>query len=77
MSLGVGGSPDWFKSFKWGDLFGGIKKDIVKGAKTLQSGTKAVLGGLTSTLTPTLIWLVVLAIVGLFLYAWLRKLMKV
>lgn len=69
--------PKWVHELKWSDFFGGVKKDIIKGAKTLQSSSKAVLGGLTSALTPTLVWLVVVAVVGLFLYAWLRKMIKV
>lgn len=77
MSLFVSDTPKWFKEFKWSDLWGGIKEDVVKGAKTLQSSGKAVLGGITSALTPTVIWLIVLLIIGLLLYTWFRKILKV
>lgn len=69
--------PKWCYELKWSDFFGGVKEDIVKGAKTIQSSAKAVLSGATSALTPTVIWLVVLAIIGLLLYTWFRKILKV
>jgi len=77
MSLFVGEAPLWFKEFKWSNFFGGIKKDVVKGAKTVQSSATAVLGGVTSALTPTIIWLVVLLVIGLLLYTWFKKILKV
>lgn len=69
--------PKWMGELKWADFWGGVKTDIAKGAKTLQSSVKSVLSGATSALTPTVIWLVVLAIVGLLLYGWFRKVAKI
>ena len=77
MSLFVGATPKWIKDFKWSDLFGGVKEDIQIGAKTVQEGAKAVLGGVTSTITPTVIWIVVILVVGLLLYGVLRKIAKI
>ena len=69
--------PPWVYELKWSDFFGGIKKDIIKGAKTVQSSAKAVLSGVTSALTPTVIWIVVVLVIGLLLYAWFRKVVKI
>ena len=69
--------PSWAKELRWADFFGGVKADIIKGAKTVQSSATAVLKGATSALTPTVIWLVVLAIIGLVLFAWFKKILKV
>lgn len=68
---------NWVKELKWSDFFGGVKEDIVKAAKTIQASGTAVLKGATSALTPTVIWLVVVAIIGLLLYGWFRKVIKV
>ncbi len=70
-------SFNWVKELKWSDFFGGVKKDIVKAAKTIQTSTTAVLGGVTSALTPTVIWIVVVVIIGLLLYTWVRKAVKI
>ena len=69
--------PKWVKELKFADFWGGVKADIVKGAKTVQSSAKAVLKGVTSALTPTVIWLVVILIIGLLLYGWVRKIVKI
>lgn len=69
--------PNWVYELKWSDFWGGVKKDVAQGAKTLQGSAKAVLAGVTSALTPTVIWLVVVIIVGLLLYTWLRKVIKI
>lgn len=69
--------PKWMGELKWSDFWGGVKEDIVKGAKTLQASAKSVLEGATSALTPTVIWLVVIAIIGLLIYGWFRKAVKV
>ena len=68
--------PQWVKELKFSDFWGGVKQDIVKGAKTVRSSAKAVLKGVTSALTPTVIWLVVVAIIGLLLFVWFKKLVK-
>ena len=73
----MGVFPNYFKELKWSDFWGGVKEDVVKGAKTVQSSAKAVLGGITSALTPTVIWIAVVVVIGLLLYTWLRKLIKV
>lgn len=69
--------PPWVYELKWSDFIGGVKEDIVKGAKTVQASATAVLKGATSALTPTVVWVVVILIVGLLLYTWLRKAMKI
>lgn len=69
--------PAWTSELRWSDFFGGVKEDIIKGAKTIQSSTAAVLKGATSALTPTVIWIVVIVIVGLLLYGWFRKVAKI
>ena len=69
--------PPWVQELRWADFFGGIKQDIIKGAKTVQSSATAVLKGATSALTPTVIWLVVIAIIGLILFVWFKKILKV
>ena len=76
MSLGISASPKWWKEFSWKEFFFGVKKDFVKGAKTVQTGATAVLKGATSALTPTVIWLIVLAIIGLILFVWFKKILK-
>lgn len=68
--------PKWVYELKWSDFWGGVKQDIVKGAKTVQTSATAVLKGATSALTPTVIWLVVLAIIGLVLFVWFKKILK-
>jgi len=69
--------PDWVYELKFSDFWGGVKADIAKGATTVGTSAKAVLKGATSALTPTVIWLVVLAVIGLILYAWFKKILKV
>jgi len=69
--------PDWVYQLKFSDFWGGVKQDIAKGAKTVQSSAKAVLKGVTSALTPTVIWLVVILVIGLLLYGWFRKVAKI
>ena len=69
--------PDWVYELKWSDFFGGVKEDIIKGAKTVQSSAKEVLKGATSALTPTVVWMIVVLIIGLLLYTWLRKAIKI
>jgi len=69
--------PPWVYELKWSDFLGGVKEDIIKGAKTVQSSAKAVLAGATSALTPTVVWVVVILIIGLLLYTWLRKVVKI
>ena len=69
--------PKWVQELKWSDFWGGVKQDIAKGAKTVQTSAKAVMKGATSALTPTVIWLVVLVIIGLVLFAWFKKILKV
>lgn len=69
--------PQWVKELRWADFWGGVKADVVKGAQTVQTSAKAILKGATSALTPTVIWLVVLAIIGLVLFVWFKKILKV
>lgn len=69
--------PDWVYQLKFSDFWGGVKADVVKGVKTVQTSAKAVLKGVTSALTPTVIWVVVIAVIGLILFAWFKKILKV
>lgn len=69
--------PKWVGELKWADFWGGVKEDVVKGAKSIQSGAKAVFAGATSALTPTVIWLAVLSFIGLILFAWFKKIAKI
>jgi len=68
--------PDWVYELKFSDFWGGVKADISKGATTIGTSAKAVLKGVRGVLTPTVIWLVVLAITGLILFAWFKKILK-
>ncbi|MBA7497075.1 hypothetical protein ES702_07684 [subsurface metagenome] len=81
MSLFVGAAPDWFKEFKWSDLWGGVKEDAAKIPKavgdTISAITKPILSGVRSALTPTVIWLVIIGIVALLLYTYFKKAVKI
>ena len=69
--------PKWWGEFSFKGFFGGVKADVVKGVKTVQGSAKEVLKGVRGVLTPTIIWLVVLAVIGLILFAWFKKILKV
>lgn len=74
-------SLKWTADFKWSDFFGGVKEDVVEIPKivgdTVQGVVKPILGGARKALTPTLIWLVVFAVIALVLYTYFRKVVKI
>lgn len=61
-------------------MWKGVKEDVVKipetVGKTVEGIVKPVLGGARKALTPTLIWVVILAVVALILYTYFRKAVK-
>lgn len=69
--------PKWVKEFSWADFFGGVKEDAVKIpgiiGDTLKGVVKPVLSGARSALTPTIIWAVVIIIIGLILFKNYKK----
>ena len=81
MSFGIGSTPKWFSEFSWKDFFGGLKEDVVKVPKivgtvigdTISGISKPILTGARSALTPTIIWAVVIIIIGLILFKNYKK----
>jgi len=65
--------PKWFSEFKFSDLWGGVKEDVVGATKHVGTGVKSILKGATSILTPTIIWVVVIAIIGLVIFKKYKK----
>ena len=69
--------PKWVSEFSFKDFFGGVKEDIVKipevAGKTIKDVISPVLAGARSALTPTIIWAVVIIIVGLILFKNYKK----
>lgn len=81
MSLGIGETPKWFKEFSWREFFFGVKEDVKKIPKvvgdTISGVAKPILSGARSALSPTIIWLVVIAIIGLILFTYFKKAVKI
>ena len=73
MSFGISTAPKWFKDFKWSDLWGGIKEDVAGATKHVGTGVQSMLAGVRGILTPTIIWLAVIAIVGLIIFKKYKK----
>lgn len=77
--------PKWFDEFSWKGVFGGVKEDIVKiptvigkaAGDIIEGSIKPAFAGVRKALTPTLIWAIVLIIIGLLLYTWFRKTVKI
>ena len=65
--------PNWLKEFRFSDMWGGVKADVVSATKHVGTGVKSILSGATSILTPTIIWLVVIAIIGLIIFKKYKK----
>ncbi len=69
--------PNWWKEFSFKDLWGGVKADIIKiptiAGNTLKDIVSPVLAGARSALTPTILWAVVIIIIGLILFKNYKK----
>jgi len=69
--------PKWLSEFKFSDMWGGIKEDVAGATKHVGTGVKSMLAGVRGILTPTIIWAVVIIIVGLILWKQIQKVIKV
>ena len=73
--------PKWVSELSWGDFWGGVKEDAAKIPKavgdTISGVAKPVLSGARSALTPTVIWLVVIAVIALILFTYFKKAVKI
>jgi len=69
--------PKWTKEFNWSEFWGGVKEDLVKGTKTAGEGLKGLLKGVRNILTPTVIWIIVIAIVALIIWIQFKKTLKI
>ena len=69
--------PNWVKEIDIGDFFRGIKDDAIAGAKSFGTGTKNVLGSVRGILTPTILWIFAIAIIGLVILKNYKKVLKV
>jgi len=76
----VGLFPKWIKEFSFKDFFGGVKEDVAEAPKKVGEGIKnivePILSGARKALTPTVIWLAVIAVIVLILYTYFRKAVK-
>lgn len=48
-----------------------------EGREAISQGAKEVVSGVTKMITPSLVWIGVILIIGLVLYVWVRKLVKI
>lgn len=75
----MGVFPKWFSEFQISDFWEGFKKDAQKIPSTIgdviSSVTKPILSGVRSALTPTMIWLLVIAVIGLILFKNYKKIL--
>ena len=62
--------------FDWGDFFGGVQEDFVEGTQNLAEAAKSTLKGVRSILTPSVIWIVVIALVGLIILTQFKKVLR-
>ena len=69
--------PKWVSELSFKDFFGGVKEDVARIPKivgdTISGISKPILAGARSALTPTIIWAVVIIIVGLILFKNYKK----
>lgn len=74
-------SMRWMADFSFGGFVEDVKEDTVKipgiVGKTVTGIVKPILSGARKALTPTLIWLVVFAVIGLTLFFFFKKAVKV
>ena len=73
--------PNWVKELSFSDFWGGVKEDAAKipgvVGKVIKGVAKPVLSGARSALTPTIIWLVAIAVIALILFTYFKKAVKV
>jgi len=69
-------SMAWMAEFDWGDFFGGVQEDFVEGTQNLAEAAKSTLKGVRSILTPSVIWIVVIALVGLIILTQFKKVLR-
>lgn len=68
--------PKWTKELSAKDFFIGVKEDLVKGTKTVGEGLKGLLKGVRDILTPTVIWIIVIAVIALIIWTKFMKTLK-
>ncbi len=68
--------PKWTKEISLADFFRRVKEDFVKGTKSVGEGLKGLLKGVRDILTPTVIWIIVIAIVALIIWTKFMKTLK-
>lgn len=69
--------PKWLKEFSFADMWGGIKEDVTGATKHVGTGVKSILSGVRGVLTPTLIWVAIIIIVGLIFWKQIQKTIKI
>lgn len=65
--------PKWLSEFRFSDMWGGMKEDIAGATKHVGTGVKSILSGVRGVLTPTIIWVVIIAIIGLIIFKKYKK----
>jgi len=69
--------PKWVSELSFRDFWGGVKEDAVKIptviGDTITGVVKPILSGARKALTPTIIWAVVIIIIGLILFKNYKK----
>ena len=68
--------PRWVKDFNWSDFWGDVKTDFVKGTETVGEGLKGLLKGIRGILTPTVVWLIAIAVIALIIWIQFKKTLK-
>lgn len=73
--------PKWVSELSWKDFWGGVKEDVAEIPKTI-GGTitgvvKPILGGIRKAFTPTIIWIVVIAVIVLLLFTYFKKAVRI
>ncbi|MBA7659359.1 hypothetical protein ES703_67336 [subsurface metagenome] len=73
--------PKWVSELSWQDFWGGVKEDVAKIPKTVGSTVKDVvqpiLAGVRKGLTPTVIWIIVIAVIALILFTYFKKAVRI
>ena len=73
--------PKWVKEIDVRDFFRKVGEDAKKIPSiigdTISGVSKPILSGARSALTPTIIWLVVIIVIGLVLFTYFKKTVKI
>lgn len=73
--------PKWVSELSWKDFWGGVKEDVAEIPKkvggTITGIVKPVLAGARKALTPTIIWIVAIAVVVLILFTFFKKAVRI